>query len=150
MGVAVERGRACGLCFLFIVSVCVPRTSKKGESSVPWMACSSGRLSRTRLRVRLPQSLFFTRWALEKSQLLVRGRASVSMSIAPSSWGYDAGDCASGVETKPALEMDVGDASSACLRLIPMMLELIVVVVLGWLCKAVRGNSWVRKEDVLW
>lgn len=49
---------------------------------IPWMARSSGRLSRTRLRVRLPQSLLFTRWAREKSQPLVRGEASVSMSIA--------------------------------------------------------------------
>lgn len=47
---------------------------------------------------------------------------SISISIAPSMLrGKCVGDCASGVETAPKLEMDVGDASSKCLRLSPIV-----------------------------
>jgi hypothetical protein len=88
------------------------------------MTRSSGRLSRTRLRVRRPQSLFFVRCAREKSHPLVFDVVSVSssMSIEPSRpCGKRVGDCVSGVETKPELEIEVGDASSKCLRLTPIM-----------------------------
>ena len=101
------------------------------------MARSSGRLSRTRLRVRFPQSLDFIRWARVKSQPLLLGVASVSssMSIAPSMpCGNRVGDCASGVETAPKLEIEVGDASSKCLRLIPIVSCLVVRTVSAWLC----------------
>jgi hypothetical protein len=50
---------------------------------------------------------------------------SISISIAPSMLiGKCVSDCASGVETAPKLEMDVGDASSKCLRLMPMVSNL--------------------------
>lgn len=81
------------------------------------MARSSGRPSRKRLRVLFPQSLFFTREALVKSHPLFRDIEGSSISIAPSNWGYGVGDCASGVETAPKLEMERGEASSERLRL---------------------------------
>ena len=82
------------------------------------MARSSGRLSRTRFWVRFPQSPGFVRWARAKSQPLLLGTlcVSISISIAPSMLRGK-----SGVETAPELEMDVGDASSKCLRLMPMV-----------------------------
>jgi hypothetical protein len=85
------------------------------------MARSSGRLSRTRLRVRLPQSLLLTRLALAKSQPLCRGVVSISMT--PSKlFGNGVGDCASGVETAPKLEMERGESSTFRLRLKPMFM----------------------------
>lgn len=111
--------------------------SVMGGGNIPWIARSSGRLSRTRLRVRRPQSLLLTRDALVKSQPLLRGAASVSMSIAPSNWRYGVGDCASGVETAPKLDMEMGEASSARLRLEPMVVFVLVrggFTVLGGLC----------------
>jgi hypothetical protein len=91
------------------------------------MARSSGRLSRTRFWVRFPQSPGLVRWARAKSQQLLLGMlcVSISISIAPSMLrGKCVGDCASGVETAPKLEMDVGDASSKCLRLMPIVSNL--------------------------
>jgi hypothetical protein len=101
------------------------------------MARSSGRLSRTRLRVRFPQSLDFVRCARVKSHPLLRGRGSVSisMSIAPTMpCGHCVGDSASGVETAPKLEMETGDSSSMCLRFIPIIATSNVSILSERLC----------------
>lgn len=107
------------------------RCARKSLCTVfSWIARSSGRLSRTRLRVLSPQSLDFTRAARVKSQPLFLdvGSTSISMSVVPSRpGGKRVGDCASGVERVPKLDIDVGDASSKCLRLMPIVLILNVV-----------------------
>jgi hypothetical protein len=82
------------------------------------MVRSSGRPSRCRLRVRLPQSLLFVRLALVKSQPLGRDGLCVSRSmVLLQCWGNGAGDCASGVEIVPT---ENGEASES-LRLRPMI-----------------------------
>lgn len=120
-------------------------------SSLPWIARSSGRLSRTRLRVRFPQSLAFTRCALVKSQPFVFRVESVSISksidvFAPC--GKCVGDCASGVERVPKLEFDAGEASSKCLRLVPISFEIICgseYIYLSYDTKCVLLRRWERE-----
>ena len=98
-----------------------------GECSleiIPCIARSSGLLSRTRLRVRFPQSLLLTRLALIKSQPLDLEFVYVSVSIILS-WPLknDMGDGISGVETAPKLEMESGESSEECLSLTPMVAD---------------------------
>jgi hypothetical protein len=119
-----EAWRFCAANNLFTVfsELISYRSFCNGEGScIPCIVRSSGRPSRCRLRVRLPQSLLLVRLALAKSQPLGRGGASVSRSIVLlQCWGNGAGDCASGVEMVPKLETENGEASES-LRLRPMI-----------------------------
>jgi hypothetical protein len=119
-GGRVARRRACSVCFLGSISKSASYTDH--QDSIPCIARSSGRLSRTRLRVRLPQSLLLTRLALAKSQPFGREVVCASMAMVPS---YPLekciGDCDSGVATAPKLEMERGESSAARLRLKPML-----------------------------
>jgi len=139
------------LCTVFSAHVSACHLSTLGQGvSLPWIARSSGRLSRTRLRVRFPQSLAFTRCALVKSQPFVFGVDSVSISksiLVSVPCGKCVGDCASGVERAPKLEFDVVEASSKCLRLVPIFFE--EIVDLGFFLshdtKCVLLRRWKRK-----
>ena len=153
--VAAGRGRVCGLCFLLFVSTCFYRSvsGRKGRELVPCITRSSGRLSRTRLRVRFPQSLDFTRCARAKSQPLLRGKdsVSISMSIVPSMpCGHRVGDSASGVETAPKLKIETGDSSSMCLRFISIIAILSVSVLSEKLCDGVCRVVGEFEERRLW
>ena len=89
------------------------------QQCIPCMTRSSGRLSRTLLRVRMPQSPLFTLPRFEKSHplpLLMGASISIAFPL-----GIGTGDCASGVAKRPKLEMDTGDWSTDRLRLKPIV-----------------------------
>ena len=92
------------------------------------MTRSSGRLSRCRLRVRIPQSPLFTLPRFEKSHPvpLLMG-ASISM-VLLKPFGVGVGDCASGVAQLLKLETETGDSSTERLRLKPIVDN----VICGW------------------
>lgn len=74
---------------------------------------------------------------------------SISISNVPSMLrGKCVGDCASGVETAPKLEMDVGDASSKCLRLMPIVLNLDLSLESAQSCDTLVAFAEGSKEGV--
>ena len=97
-GVRMERERRQGGCAVrrrVFVKLSLRRVGtyllgSNASDDIPCIERSSGRLSRNLLRVRLPQSLLFTRLALAKSQPLCREHASTSICI--ESWGNGMGD----------------------------------------------------------
>lgn len=123
-------GSACGCLrcaeksLFMVVSILVSTFPPcKVRKCVPCMTRSSGRLSRTLLRVRMPQSPLFILPRFEKSHpvpLLMGASIFTENPLAPGK-----GDCVSGVARLPKLLTESGDSSADRLRLKPIFSEYI-------------------------